>query len=423
MPTRRLLFLLPLPLLLWAADPHGPREPVAPADVGLSAERLGRITRTIEGDVAAGRIAGAVGLLARRGEVAYFEARGQADRERSIPMAADTIFRIYSMSKPITSAALMMLHEEGKFRLTDPVGRYLPEFDQLEVLENHPDFPGQTRRVPAKRKITIQDLLRHTAGLTYGFFGNTEVDRLYREADVFDYSGDLADMTAKLGKLPLLFHPGEKWHYSVAVDVQGRLIEVLSGQRFDRFLKQRIFEPLGMADTGFHVPAEKHGRFAQLYAPTEKSKEKLKLGARNARERFKKPATLFSGGGGMVSTAEDYLRFCSMMLNGGELGGVRLLGRKTVELMTRDHLRGAPHTRTLTTGYGFGLGVAVHVDPAASGDSASVGEYRWGGAAGTRFWIDPEEEMIGIYMVQILPHAGLRYGTMFKQLAYQAIVD
>ncbi len=421
------LLVCSLPLL--AADPRGPAgnfSAVDPEDLGLSSERLARATRAMEEDVAAGRIAGAIGLVARRGKIAYFEVRGNADRERHRPMAKDTIFRIYSMSKPITSAALMMLHEEGKFMLTDPVSRYLPEFKGMEVAEDSsrsPGDPDRARRVEAKREITVQDLMRHTAGLTYGFFGGTSVDKMYQDVTVLDNKGTLADMTRKLGELPLLFHPGEKWHYSVAVDVQGRLIEVLSGKRFDRFLEERIFQPLGMADTGFHVPKEEHHRFAQLYAPMEESKEKLQVAKTRVSERYMGPGTFFSGGGGLVSTTSDYLRFARMMLNGGELDGVRLLGRKTVELMTADHTEGIDMSWTLRRGWGFGLGVAVHTDPGTSGDAVSAGAYGWGGAAGTRVVMDPKEDLIVIYMVQILPHTRLRYGNMFAQYAYQAIAD
>lgn len=394
----------------------------APESVGLSAERLARATAAMEQDAAAGRIAGAVGLVARKGKIAYFEARGMADREAGAPMRQDAIVRIYSMSKPITSAALMMLFEEGKFRLKDPVSRYMPELKNLEVLVDRPGFPGnadRARREPARREMTVQDVMRHTAGLTYGYFGGTSVDSLYNKKHPLYWDGDLKDMARRIAALPLLYHPGEKFHYSIAVDLQGRLIEVLSGQRFDRFLQERLFDPLGMADTGFHVPSKSLDRFAQLYAPD--GKERIKISDRE--DRYKKPGTFFSGGGGLVSTARDYLRFCQMMLNGGEFQGKRYLGRKTVELMTADHLAAVESERIASGGYGFGLGFAVHLDRGASGAPASLGEYNWGGAAGTKFWIDPAEEMIGIYMVQIIPHSGLRYGNLFKQYAYQAIVD
>jgi len=408
--------LIAFPLLVWAASPEAPLPSETPRKLGLAPERLERVSAQIQADVEAGRIVGATALIARRGRVGYFEAFGQADREESAPMRKDAIFRIYSMSKPITSVALMMLHEEGKFQLRDPVEKYLPEFEGVRVMDG-------ARLVEPKRKPTIQDLLRHTAGLTYGIFGNTEVDKRYREAKILSREDTVAEMTEKLGKLPLLYHPGSRWHYSVANDVQGRLIEALSGETFGEYLQARIFEPLGMVDTGFQVPAEKVGRFAQMYQPTKASRLELKTAPPRSSIGFLEPVAFQSGGGGLVSTTADYLRFCQMLLNGGELDGVRLLGRKTVELMTRDHLTGVPEASVRDGGYGFGLGVAVHLDPGKSGSASSPGEYRWGGAAGTQFWIDPEEEMIGIYMVQILPHNGLSYGRMFKQLAYQAIVD
>ena len=416
------LFFLLLAGSLGAAD----IPVVAPAGAGVSADSLQRVTRAIEDDVAAGRIPGALGLVARRGRIVYQEVRGEADREAGKPMREDTIFRIYSMSKPITSVALMMLFEEGKFRLTDPAARYLPELEDMEVLVESPGFPGdpkRARREPAKRAITIQDLMRHTAGMTYGYFGGTAVDKMYVEEEVLSIAGTLEDMMGKLGRIPLLHHPGEKWHYSVSVDVQGRLVETLSGERLDRFLRRRIFDRLDMPDTGFHVPQEQLGRFAQMYAPMPRNRQKLKVAPAESSKRFMAPGTFYSGGGGLVSTARDYLRFCQMVLNGGELDGERLLSRTTVNLMTRDHTSIVDPTRVERTGYGFGLGFAVHVDPAASGSAASVGEYNWGGAAGTKFWIDPQEELIGIYMVQILPHSGLRYGEMFKQLVYQSIAD
>ncbi len=399
---------------------------VAPDRAGLSAEALARATRAIEDDVAAGRIPGALGLVARRGRIVYQEARGDADREAGKPMREDAIFRIYSMTKPITSVALMMLFEEGKFRLTDPASRYLPELANMEVMVESSGYPGDARRgrrEAVRRPITVQDLMRHTAGLSYGYFGGTAVDKLYLDEKVLDTASTLDDMMAKLSRLPLLYHPGEKWHYSVAVDVQGALVEALGGERFDRFLERRIFDRLDMEDTGFHVPAEKQGRFAQMYAPVRGNRRKLEVAPPASSKRFLAPGSFYSGGGGLVSTARDYLRFCQMVLNGGELDGERLLSRTTVNLMTRDHLALVDPGRAERTGYGFGLGFAVHVDPAASGSASSVGEYNWGGAAGTRFWIDPEEELIGIYMVQILPHNGLRYGNMFKQLVYQAVAD
>ncbi|MBI1353606.1 MAG: serine hydrolase [Acidobacteria bacterium] len=420
---RQTLLLLLLPAALLAADA---RHPVAastrPEEVGLSSARLERATAEMRADVEAGRLPGALGLVARHGKVAYFETVGQADKEKGLAMAPDTIFRIYSMSKPITTAALLMLHEEGKYRLTDPVSRYIPELKGRTVAEMNVFYPGDPKhmnRAGANREITIQDLMRHTAGFAYGNTVATPVDVMYQEAKVLDANATLKTMIDRLAKLPLLYQPGEKWHYSIAVDVQGRLVEVLSGKPFDVFLRERIFEPLGMADTGFSVPKADQGRFAQMYGLDD---DKLSVADPEWSTRYLTPPAWKSGGGGLVSTAMDYFRFCQMLLNGGELDGRRLLSRKTVELMTRDHLAGVDPGRAASTGYGFGLGVAVHVDPAASGSAASVGEYNWGGAAGTKFWIDPQEELIGVYMIQIRPGGG-RFGQIYKELAYQAIAD
>jgi CubicO group peptidase (beta-lactamase class C family) len=280
-------------------------------------------------------------------------------------------------------------------------------------------IPANT--VPSYRDISVRDLLRHTAGFSYGFFGNTKVDQMYQLNGILVKDLDLADMVRKLGEIPLQYQPGERWHYSVSVDVQGRLVEVLSGQSFDEFLQEHIFDPLKMVDTGFWVPEDKMHRFAQLYAPAADRNGVVPSNPNLSRNYVSKPS-LFSGGGGLVSTAGDYLRFCQMMLNGGELDGVRILSRKTVELMTTNHCQDTDIAMA-ARGYGFGLGFAVAENQGRSGQLASVGEYNWGGAAGTKFWIDPKEEFIGIYMVQILPHGGYNFGNEFKVLAYQSIAD
>ncbi|MEZ5355630.1 MAG: serine hydrolase domain-containing protein [Bryobacteraceae bacterium] len=391
---------------------------VKPESVGLSTTRLRRITDAMKADVAAEHVPGALALVARRGKVAYVETAGFADREKQSPVRIDTIFRIYSMSKPITSTGLMMLYEEGKFTLKDPVSKYIPEFANLQVLE---EDPGGNKLVKPKRPMTVQDLLRHTAGLTYGLFSKSAVDTMYEEVKPLSATV-LDDFITRLSKLPLRFHPGTQWHYSVAVDVQGKLIEALSGKRFDQYLEERIFAPLGMKDTGFHVPKDKQNRFAAMYSP-DKGGAHLQLApGAMSRNFLNDDLTFFSGGGGLVSTAADYLRFSQMMLNGGELDGVRLLSRKTVDLMASDHLGKIPGTQP--TGYGFGLGFAVHTDPALSGLNGSKGEYNWSGLAGTKFWIDPVEKLIGIYMIQVLPpRSNPDPGNLFKQLAYQAIAD
>ena len=431
------LFVVALAVPVWADG-----LPTAePEDVGLSSERLERVTDAIEADVKSGAIPGAVAMIARDGKIAYFEARGKADTESGAVMKKDTIFRIYSMSKPITSVALMMLFEEGKFKLKDPVSKFIPELGDMKVLVEKEDIdeggafnipeldeekaPGPAVdsdtyfTVPTKRDMTVQDLLRHTAGFTYGFFGNTSVDKLYLRSGILSRDRDVTDMVDRLSKIPLQYQPGTRWHYSVSVDVQGRLIEVLSGMGFDEFLEERIFNPLKMVDTGFYVPDNKLDRFAQMYAPG--GDDGLRIADARMSRNFTNNPTMHSGGGGMVSTATDYMRFCQMMLNGGVLDGERILSRKTVELMTIDHLGDVPE-RDVFGGYGFGLGFAVATDLARTGMPTSVGEYRWGGAAGTRFWIDPKEKLIGVYMVQIIPHP-FSFGEDFKIFTYQSIAD
>ena len=436
------------PSMAWGAEIPS----TAPEQVGLSSERLERLTGRMNALVEEGVMVGGLGLIARRGQVAYEKAYGQADREAGRPMTLDTIFRIYSMSKPITSVAVMMLYEEGKFLLNDPVALYLPELADLQVARSTGDgdaiqmtsdgsvsrtegtgdasVVGQTR--PAARQPTIRDLLKHTAGFTYGFFGQTEVDTLYREAELMVPQQSLEEFTAALGKLPLQYDPGSQWHYSVSVDVQGALVQAVSGLSFGEFLKRRIFAPLGMADTSFTAPEETWQRIAQLYSPPGAVEEGaasepavpgngLVVTDERMSDGYRDGAIFEGGGGGLLSTARDYLRFCQMLLNGGELDGVRLLSPKSVELMSTDHLTGLS-MGLVGGGYGFGLGFAVAKDQGAIGELGSVGEYNWGGAAGTRFWIDPTEEMVRVFMVQVIPPPQ-RLGTEFKTLAYQAIID
>lgn len=421
----------------------------APQRHGFSPERLQRIDRYMNEAVADGTMVGGLGMIARGNRVVYQRTWGLSDREAAKPMAEDAIFRIYSMSKPITAVALMMLYEEGRFSLNDPVADYLPEFSELRVALSTADsktgvssdgtlslgsgtgdseLRGQTRdpvRLP-----TIRDLLLHTAGMTYGIFGETEVDALYREKALFEHR-DLASFTRTLGTLPLQYDPGSRWHYSVSVDVQGRLVEVLSGMRFGEFLEKRIFLPLGMEDTGFRVPGDKLGRLATLYSPKgtvagsnvvwQLSDSRELVPADLAATRNFHEGELFeSGGGGLVSTAADYMRFCMMILNGGKLHGVRLLSPMTVDLMTSNHL-GELRVGD-RPGLGFGLGFAVVLDPGLTGELGSAGEVNWGGAAGTRFWIDREEDVVGIFMVQSIPHR-TPLGQRFKTLTYQALVD
>ena len=423
---------------------------VAPAKVGLSSERLERLTNHMAAAVDDGTMVGGLGMIARKGKVAYVQTWGDRDREAELPMTRDTLFRIYSMSKPITGVALMMLYEEGHFFLNDPVARYIPELADLSVAVSTADGDarmvsdgtqsrtigegdatkvGLTRK--PRRQPTIRDLLTHTAGFTYGVFGNTEVDKQYRDAAILS-NPNLQDFVQKLGAIPLQYEPGTRWHYSVSVDIQGRLVEVISGMRFGEFLEQRLFKPLGMNDTSFVVPKGKLNRLAQMYSPAgtasgadawlkPSTSTELVVADPRASENYMEGATFESGGGGLVSTADDYLRFSQMMLNGGELNGVRLLSPKTVELITTNHLGDIPMGMA-SNGVGFGLGFAVAMDQGDIGELGSVGEYNWGGAAGTRFWVDPAEELIGVFMVQSLPHR-TRLATEFKVLTYQAVVD
>ncbi|HMX26207.1 MAG TPA: serine hydrolase domain-containing protein [Blastocatellia bacterium] len=405
---------------------------VAPETVGLSANRLANIRALMNNHVAAKHIPGASALIARKGKIAYAEAFGMADVETGRPMKMDTIHRIYSMTKPITSVALMMLYEEGKFQLNDPVAKYLPEFAKMQVaIEEKDPQTGKPvmKTVPAKRPITVRDLMRHTAGLTYGVFGDTLVDREYRKAKILGQL-NLADFVSDLAKIPLQYEPGTRWHYSVSVDVQGRLIEVLSGKSFDQFLQERVFTPLEMNDTAFVVSANKKDRFAKLYtitkegklapSPTCATRQECYDGFPNSVPDLLSSQGMLSGGGGLTSTAYDYLHFCRMLLDNGQYNGKRLLSRKTVQLMSSDHLGGIPG---MSAGNGFGLGFAVSKAPGEAGMMGSPGEYNWGGAAGTKFWIDPQEQLIGIFMIQILPHTGLEYGSEFRVMTYQSIAD
>jgi len=397
---------------------------VAPNGTGLATERLERITAVMNEHVAKGHIAGALGLIARRGKIGYFQTYGLQDREAAVPMRKDTIFRMYSMTKPFTGVAVMILYEEGKFFLTDPVSKYLPELANMKVavVDTDPQTGKKTRyTVPAKREITILDLLRHTSGIDYAGPEDADGKRIYEKLGTNNLNQTIGDMVKKIAQAPLVHQPGSMWEYGLSMDVLARLVEVVSGQTYDKFLEQRIFKPLGMNDTGYVVPADKANRFAKLYAPAEGWA--VKLNTTPAQDSYLKPAVNFGGGSQSVSTAPDYLRFCQMLLNGGELDGVRILSRKTVELMTSDHLGDMSRGALLPAGYGFGFTMAVSHGAGKTGVLGSEGEYFWGGAAGTRFWIDPKEQMIGIFMIQILPHTNLTYGTQFRQLAYQAISD
>jgi len=411
--------------LLWIVSPAaGQALPTAkPQQVGLSAEGLQRIGPAVQKFIDDKQVAGAVTIVARHGKVAQFEAYGMMDLEAGKPMQKDTIFRIYSMSKPITSVAVMMLYEEGKLKLDDPASKYLPEFNGLKVVED-PDAEEITK-VDPQREMTVRDLLRHTSGLTYGLFGNTAVDKLYRQAGVAGAGdGNLQEFVEGLGKIPLLYQPGTKWNYSVSTDVLGRLVEVVSGRPFDEFLAERIFRPLGMADTGFYVPKEKLARFATNYGP--KLTGGLTVRDAPAGSRFAKDPKFLSGGGGLVSTAADYMRFCLMLSGKCKLGGKRVLKAETVGLMTRNHLPKevmpiafGPAKRQ---GVGFGLGFSVRVRKTAWESASRVGEYGWGGAASTHFWISPNDELVVVALTQYMPFSD-RVERAIKPVVYEAIVE
>jgi CubicO group peptidase (beta-lactamase class C family) len=386
----------------------------APQEIGLSSARLARLGLVLRGEIERGRVPGTVVLIARRGKVGYFESFGQRDAAAGTPMQKDAIFRIYSMTKPITSVAAMMLWEQGRFLLSDPIGKYLPELSRLDVAVER---GGTIERVPAERAVTIQDLLRHTSGLTYEFRGSAAVQKMYMSAKVFSRAQSSADQVATLGRLPLLHQPGTRWEYSRSTDVVGRLVEVLSGMRLSEFFERHILAPLGMIDTAFHVPPRDHARLAESFAVDPDSGGAVQLLDVRSAPNFE------SGGGGLVSTASDYARFLQMLLNGGTLDGSRYLSRKTIELMTADHLgpiTGAPDL--LLPGHGFGLGFAVRLHAGIAYVPGSIGQYFWGGLAGTTFWVDPAEQLFAIMLIQA-PGQRDYFRTLFRDLVYSAFDD
>ncbi len=390
---------------------------VEPAEVGVSAKRLERLAAGMQRLVDDGRLAGVVTLMARRGKIVHAHVAGVQDVETGAPLQRDSIFRIYSMTKPITGVALMMLYEEGRWRLNDPVARYIPGFADLQVHAGYDDS-GESRLVAAERSMTMAELMSHAGGLAYGLGTANPVDRLYRERSVLNADAPLSVMIDKLSNLPLVAQPGTRWYYSIAVDVQGYLVEQLSGQPFAEFLQQRIFDPLGMVDTAFYVPENKLDRVALIYGESDDGGlERFDMGP----TRTALPAGP-SGGGGLWGTADDYLRFTQMLLNGGELDGVRLLAPRTVEMMHTNHLSPAA-LATMRAGQGFGLDFATVHDPAAAGEPYVAGSYYWGGAAGTWFWIDPATDLAFVGMIQHRGTAVREVQGMSRNLAYQAILD
>jgi CubicO group peptidase (beta-lactamase class C family) len=416
--------------------------PASPESAGMSKPALDRLEDHLKRNyVDAGRFPGTQLLVYRRGKIVHSTVQGFADLERKAPVKDDTIFRIYSMTKPITSVAFMMLVEQGRVAIDEPVHKYIPEWKNLGVFQagTHPAF--LTR--PPSRPMLIVDLLRHTSGLTYGFQQRSNVDAAYRENKIGEVikAGTLQTMIEDLAKIPLEFSPGEAWNYSVSTDVIGYLVGLISGMPFEQFLKERIFNPLGMSDTDFFVPADKAHRFAACYSADPKGgmtfhatdrKGTLTLQDDPAKSSFLSPPSLISGGGGLCSTAADYLTFCRALLNGGELGGVRLLGPKTLALMTANHLPGGMDLPGLSrslfseatyNGIGFGLGFSVTMNPAQTLIAGSAGEYAWGGAATTSFFIDPAEELITIFMTQVLPSSAYPLRRELRSMVYAAITD
>jgi CubicO group peptidase (beta-lactamase class C family) len=403
---------------------------VTPEQVGLSAARLARISKWMQGWIDSGRLPGLTVAIMRKGELAYAHTCGKADVERNKPMRPDTIVRIYSMTKPLTSTAIMMLYEEGRFQLDDPISKFIAGFANPRVYAG--GSRGKIESVPAEREITFRDLLTHTSGLTYGFMESNPVDALYRakESGVDFQTADtsLQQVVDRLATFPLIAQPGKAWNYSVSTDVLGRLVEVISGQPFEQYLVEKVARPLGMADTDFFVPDSKHDRFAANYQAGAGGK--LEVIDDPAKSRYLRPRKVNSGGGGLVSTASDYLRFCKFMLNKGELDGVRLLGRKTVELMTMNHLKGdmadmgmPRFSESTYYGIGFGLGFSVMIDPAKAHIVGTPGEYAWGGAASTAFWCDPAEDMAVVMLTQLMPSSTYPIRRELRVLSYQAIVD
>jgi CubicO group peptidase (beta-lactamase class C family) len=413
--------------------------PTSPESAGMSKAALERVDAHLKSRyVDAGRYPGTQLLIYRRGKVVHSSVLGYADVERKVPVKDDTIFRIYSMTKPITSVAFMMLFEEGRVALDEPVHKYIPEWKNLGVFVAG-TAPAFASRPPA-RPMLIVDLLRHTSGLTYGIQQRSNVDAAYREKKITN-TGTMDTMIEDLSKIPLEFSPGEAWNYSVSVDVIGYLIGKISGVPFEQFLKQRIFDPLGMSDTGFHVPADKAHRFAACYSadPPDRvsfvaadRKAALYLQDDPAKSPYLKPPSFISGGGGLVSTAADYLTFCRALVNGGEVGGVRLLGPKTLKLMTSNHLPGGVDLPALSrsmfaeaayNGIGFGLGFSVTMEPAKTLIPGSAGEFAWGGAASTAFWVDPAEELITIFMTQLMPSSAYALRRELRTMVYSAITE
>jgi CubicO group peptidase (beta-lactamase class C family) len=424
--------------LAWPAAAANAPAVTNPASLGLDATRLDRFGPLIEQRLREHRLAGAVLMIARDGKVAYARNYGVADEASGRTMTPDTIFRIYSMTKPIVAVAAMMLYEQGKFDLRDPVSDYIPEFAHMKVQVTGRNAAGHlvTRLVPAERPITVLDLMRHTSGLGYFFTKSADGTPYYKHygIDSAETTLDLAGFVHRLAAVPLVNQPGSVFYYSYGIDVLGRLIEIWSGKTLDRYLAEAVFAPLGMTDTGFFVPPEKLGRLATLYTPDPPAKPDAEgiaplggpivrvPGGKGPQDSFSHKPTLFSGGGGLVSTPQDYTRFAMMLAEGGALNGVRLLSPKTVALIGSDVLGDIPRGPGAPwKGDGFGLTVEVSKGPGATATLSSAGEFDWGGLASTDFFVDPQTHLVGVLMMQVIPGASY-WGRMLRQVATQAVV-
>jgi CubicO group peptidase (beta-lactamase class C family) len=385
-----------------------------PEDVGLSSSQLARIEAVTQKHIESGTVPGAVMLVARRGKIAWYKTLGFRDRAAQDPMRPDSIFRIYSMTKPIVSVAAMMLVEEGRMQVSDPVSKYLPEIGNMKVgVESGEDGKATMQLVDPAREMTVQDLLRHTSGLIYGTRGKSLVNAAYIDAKIGSRDVSNEEFVAKLSKLPLRFSPGDRWEYGVSTDVLGRVVEVVSGKTLGEFLNERILAPLGMTDTGFYVPTEKLGRAVQPWQVPEAPPMTPRFDVAQ-KPRFE------SGGGGLTSTMDDYLRFAIMVADGGDFAGKRLLGNKTIEFMTADHTLPRPGR---PPGLGFGLGFEVRTSVGDAALPGSLGEYGWAGNAGTLFWIDPKEQLIAIYMVQVDDRVRIMLRNQFRTMVQSAIIN
>ncbi|TXS91937.1 beta-lactamase family protein [Parahaliea maris] len=403
-------------------------ELVTPESIGLDSRQLGRVGEHLRrAYIEPGKIPGCISLVARAGKVGYLDIAGQRDIARGEPMTEDTVFRIYSMTKPITSLALMTLYERGLFAIDDPVYRFIPEFRQLAVRKagSYPLF----ETVPCQRPMTIRDLLTHTSGLTYDFLRESNIDYAYRKLQVGNPAPGytLKDMIGQLAQLPLEFSPGECWNYSLATDVCGYLVEVLSGKPLPEYLDEVLFQPLGMRDTTFNVRPEQVPRLASCYE--RNAKKELVMNDDGQATQFSE-RSFFSGGGGLLSTASDYYRFCQMLLNGGTLDGQRIIGSRTLNFMTRNHLPGdvdlaefatGSFSETAYEGVGFGLGFATKLDPVANGYPGSAGSFFWGGLASTLFWVDPEEDLTVLFLTQLMPSSTFNFRGQLEALIYAAL--